>query len=130
MPRNYLLIFQNNAEARSTGGLPGAATILNATDGKITIPKAAQAPGFGELDKPVLPLTKEENKIFFDQLGTYFQDANFTPDFPRTADLMAARWKLETGTGPRRGGLGRPGGDGLPARGDRPGHRRRRHAHR
>ena len=95
--RNYLLIFQNNAEARSTGGLPGAATILNATDGKITIPKAAQAPGFGELDKPVLPLTKEENKIFFDQLGTYFQDANFTPDFPRTADLMAARWKLETG---------------------------------
>ncbi|MET1058546.1 MAG: DUF4012 domain-containing protein [Nocardioides sp.] len=96
-PRNYLLIFQNNAEARSTGGLPGAATIMNTTDGKISISKEARAPGFPELAKPVLPLTKEENKIFFEQLGTYFQDANFTPDFPRTADLMAARWKLETG---------------------------------
>ena len=36
-PRHYLLVVQNNAEIRSTGGLPGSFMILNAEDGKLSL---------------------------------------------------------------------------------------------
>ena len=34
-PRDYLLVFQNNAEIRATGGLPGSWARLHAEDGKL-----------------------------------------------------------------------------------------------
>ena len=42
-PRNYLLVFQNNAEIRATGGLPGSWAEVHAEDGK----HLAQAAGHG-----------------------------------------------------------------------------------
>lgn len=96
--RSYLLIFQNNAELRATGGLPSAGAIITADDGKIDMARQITA---GDLPyregEPALPLTDEELQIFGGIVGDYFQDANLTPDFPRTADLMAAHWKREYG---------------------------------
>lgn len=94
-PRNYLLVFQNNAEIRATGGLPGAVSLVTARDGKVRMSRQVAAGSFGETAKPVLPLTAAELAIYDRQLGTYFLDANLTPDFPRTADLMRARWEQE-----------------------------------
>jgi hypothetical protein len=91
--RHYLLVFQNNAEIRATGGLPGAVSLVQATDGKIELTRQVAASSFGQRQAPVLPLTEVERELYGPQLGTYFQDANFTPDFPRTADLMRARWE-------------------------------------
>src|SRR4051794_11238505 len=34
-PRTYLVIFQNNAEIRAQGGLPGAMAVITARDGKV-----------------------------------------------------------------------------------------------
>ena len=93
--RRYLLIFQNNAEARATGGMPGAMSILEAHQGRIQMTRQAMANDFPELDEPVLPLTAEERAVFGGQLGVFFQDANFTPHFPRSAELMAARWQQQ-----------------------------------
>jgi hypothetical protein len=95
--RDYLLVFQNNAEPRSLGGMPGLMAPLRADNGTVTLGGTVAASEFGELDKPVLPLTEQERRIWFDQPGTYFQDAVFIPDFERASELMAARWKLETG---------------------------------
>jgi hypothetical protein len=36
-PKRYFLAFQNNAEARGTGGLPGAFAIIEANHGKLAI---------------------------------------------------------------------------------------------
>ncbi len=36
-PRDYLLVFQNNAEIRATGGLPGSWALVHADDGKLSI---------------------------------------------------------------------------------------------
>ncbi|WP_121258910.1 DUF4012 domain-containing protein [Nocardioides ferulae] len=94
-PKQYLLVFQNNAEIRTTGGLPGAAALLEVTDGAIEMTQQATGGQFGETPEPVLPLTDGEREIYGDQLGRYFLDANFTPDFPRTADLMRTRWEQE-----------------------------------
>lgn len=91
--RNYLLVFQNNAEIRATGGLPGALSLMTADNGKVELTKQVAANTFGEAAEPVLPLTDAEQKIYDKQLGTFFLDANFTPEFPRTADLMKARWE-------------------------------------
>jgi hypothetical protein len=94
-PRNYLMVFQNNAEVRASGGLPGAVSLVHTDDGSIGLTRQVAAGSFGETARPVLPLTPTEKKLFGPQLGTYFLDANFTPDFPRTADLMRARWEQE-----------------------------------
>ncbi|SFB87839.1 Protein of unknown function [Nocardioides terrae] len=91
--RHYLLVMQNNAEIRATGGLPGAVSLVTAKNGKLTMTKQVPGGALGEADEPVLPLSKEETDLFGEQLGTYFVDANFTPDFPRTAALMKARWE-------------------------------------
>lgn len=92
-PRNYLLIMQNNAEIRATGGLPGAVALLHTDHGKITMLREAAGSSFGEAPSPVLPLQPAEKKIFGENLGTYFVDANLTPDFTRSAELWKARWE-------------------------------------
>lgn len=97
--RHYLLVMQNNAEIRATGGLPGAVSLVTARDGELTMTKQVAGGSFGEAAEPALPLTQEETALYGAQLGTFFVDANFTPDFPRTAALMKARWEqVEGGT--------------------------------
>ena len=91
--RNYLLVFQNNAEIRSTGGLPGAMSIITTEDGRISLGRQDSANRFGERATPVLPLSKDEKAVFSEKLGTYMLDANFTPDWPRAAALIRARWE-------------------------------------
>jgi len=92
-PRNYLMIFQNNAEIRATGGMPGSWALLHAEKGKLSMVQQGTASVFGERAQPILPLSKAERAVYDEQLGTYFQDANFTPDFPRAAELWSARWE-------------------------------------
>lgn len=91
--QNYLLVFQNNAEIRATGGLPGAVSLVHADDGAVSMTRQVAANTFGNTDKPVLPLTSAEREIYGDLLGTFFLDANLQPDFPRAADLWKARWE-------------------------------------
>jgi len=92
-PRSYLLVFQNNAEIRATGGLPGAMSVLEVDDGAIELGRQDSAAAFGERDTPVLPLTKDEKAVYSEKLGTFMLDANFTPDWPRAAELIRARWE-------------------------------------
>ena len=92
-PRDYLLVFQNNAEIRATGGLPGAMSVVRTDDGTISLGRQDSAANFGERATPVLPLSKDEEEVFTEKLGTFMLDANFTPDWPRAAELIRARWE-------------------------------------
>jgi hypothetical protein len=85
--RSYLLLFQNNAEARSTGGIPGAYAVLRAKNGKLTIGEQGSIDDLGTFSKPVLELTDDELKTYGSSMGTDLRDVNLTPDFPRTAQL-------------------------------------------
>jgi hypothetical protein len=96
-PRNYLLVLQNNAEIRSTGGLPGTLSLIHAEDGRVEMRQQRSAGAILRSERPVIPLTGAETRIFSPTLGRYVQDANFTPDYPRAAELLAAHWKRETG---------------------------------
>jgi Protein of unknown function (DUF4012) len=91
-PRDYLLVFQNNAEIRATGGLPGSWALVHADQGRLSIERQGSVRSFPERPEPVLPLSEGELAVYDRQLGTFFADAGFTPDFPRAAELMRAHW--------------------------------------
>lgn len=94
-PRNYLLVFQNNAEIRATGGLPGALSELRAADGKVEVVRQTTATALTPVPQPVLPLTAPERELYTDALGRYFGDTTFTPDVARNSELMQAWWQRE-----------------------------------
>ena len=91
--RNYLLVFQNNAEARATSGLPGSVALVSADDGAISLEQQVAGNSFGRRATPVLPLTPGELNLYGVQFGTFFLNAGFTPDFSRAAELWTARWQ-------------------------------------
>lgn len=92
-PRRYVLLFQNNAEVRATGGIGGAFAEVIARDGRIRLGEQTDAGGLGPLERPALPLTREERALFGTAMGRFAQDVNFTPHFPRTGQLTAAMWR-------------------------------------
>ena len=97
-PRRYLMVVQNNAEIRSTGGLPGSLVVLDAVDGKLSLGTQRAVDDFAVLTDPVLPLTSEERALYGDNLGENIRDMNLTPDFPRAASLISALQKRSFGT--------------------------------
>ncbi len=96
--RTYLMMFQNNAEVRSTGGLPGSFATVTARDGKVTLGNQGNAASIGRFEKPPVPLTAEERAVFGPNMGILPQDTNFTPDFPRTAQILTAMWNARHAT--------------------------------
>ncbi|WP_133125417.1 DUF4012 domain-containing protein [Bifidobacterium parmae] len=95
--RNYLVLAQNNAEIRATGGIAGSLGLVTVSDGHVEMHDFVPASGFGELDQPVVELTDGEKQIYGDRLGEFMQDVNFTPDFSRASQLAASMWNTKYG---------------------------------
>ncbi|PFG32279.1 DUF4012 domain-containing protein [Sanguibacter antarcticus] len=93
-PRRFLLLVQNNAEPRATGGIPAWVILLTADDGVLQFADQRSASEF-QPDAPVLPITDAERALFGDDLAQKMADVNFTPDFPRTAELASALWQQQ-----------------------------------
>jgi hypothetical protein len=97
--RNYLLLVQNNAEVRATGGMPGSWAVIRASDGRLRIMRQGSA---GDLDRQppaTAParVSAAEKALYGSDLGTQLRDVNFTPDFPRVAQMAAALVSQQTG---------------------------------
>lgn len=97
-PRTYLLLFQNNAELRATGGIPGAAAEVRVDHGRMTLGRQTAAKDFPRFPEPVLPLADQTKGLYGPITGQYFQDVNLVPQFPLTARLAAEMWKRQFGT--------------------------------
>ncbi|MBF4614155.1 DUF4012 domain-containing protein [Curtobacterium sp. VKM Ac-1376] len=95
--RNYVLLFQNNAELRAGGGIPGAVALLQAEDGAIHLQNQAAGSSFGPYDQPVLPLTADTRGLYGDITGEYMQDVTLTPRFDVSAKLAQEMWKQQYG---------------------------------
>ncbi len=94
--RTYLVMVQNNAEPRATGGIPGAVIEVTLYDGRVDLGEY-RAAGDLQQDAGVGGLTKDELRIFGDQMEIFAQDVNFTPEFPRSAELMTRFWTVGGG---------------------------------
>jgi hypothetical protein len=101
-PARYLVLFQNPAELRPTGGFPGTAALLTIAHGQVQsyeffdiheLTRAYMASRQTHLPQP-WPIEQ-----FFPQDGFLLHDALWWPDFPRSAEQFIALY-AETGWPP------------------------------
>lgn len=100
--RHYLLIFQNNAEERASGGNPASMAMLVVNHGKIKLGKQGDSGNFPHpySTPPYSPKGQGEGdwpKIYTDYASTYVTNITMTPDFPTTAKLARAMWRGQFG---------------------------------
>jgi UDP-N-acetylmuramyl pentapeptide phosphotransferase/UDP-N-acetylglucosamine-1-phosphate transferase len=100
-PRTYLLVVQNNAESRATGGFIGSYGLITAQNGKLHVSdllrtnswnQAVRAQPDLKLDAPADYLARYAQF----QPGTTLQNINLSPDFPSVAQAL-------TGLAPQAG---------------------------
>ncbi|NUT71236.1 DUF4012 domain-containing protein [Pseudarthrobacter sp. C4D7] len=94
--RNYLLVIQNNAETRASGGIPGALAVLTLDKGKLSLGQQSSAGELGVMS-PVVAVDPQQQQIYSGRLGKYLQDVNLTPDFPTAASTAQTMWERKTG---------------------------------
>lgn len=85
--KRYLVVFQNPAEIRATGGMPGAWTELVVRDGTFRIGRQGSANGLVYDESPTR-LTADEEQYYGTRLGADFRGTAFTPDYPRSGELV------------------------------------------
>ncbi|MFD5742897.1 DUF4012 domain-containing protein [Streptomyces massasporeus] len=96
-PRRYLAVFENTAEARGTGGLPGAFAVLTADRGRLSFEY------FGndiELSKAHadIDLGAEYEGLYGPGAPTRtWVNSNMSPHFPYAARIWAAAWQRHSG---------------------------------
>lgn len=95
--RTYLVLFQNLAEPRATGGIPGAFVVVSARHGTVRIVDQGSAVGLRPFARPVLPVGRAMRSLYSDRLTTLPADVNFTPHFPMAATLIREMYRLRTG---------------------------------
>ncbi|GAD35046.1 CAS/CSE protein involved in chromosome segregation [Microbacterium sp. TS-1] len=98
-PRNYLVLVQNNAESRGTGGNPASLVMITADNGSIAITQQASSTDFNNgRANPIVELDPAAVALYGDKIGRYMQDVTTTPDFPDSARIMGAFWQEQFGT--------------------------------
>ncbi|MET8398218.1 DUF4012 domain-containing protein [Streptomyces sp900116325] len=95
--RRYFLAFQNIAEARGTGGLPGAFAVLRADRGRLSFERFGNNTEM-ETAKPDIDLGAEFNALYAGSDPTHvWPNSNMSPHFPYAARIWAAAWRKHTG---------------------------------
>lgn len=97
--RTYLVLIQNPAEIRATGGMAGEFLVLRAAGGRVSmVEHGATAAGLGTFADPVLALDPAMVALYGTRLGRFPANVNLTPHFPTAAALAAQMYR-------RRGGV-------------------------
>lgn len=91
-PRNYLLLIQNSAEVRATGGIPGALAVITVSNGHIELSAQGSASSLGAF-RPPISVDASQEAIYSERLGSFMQSVNLTPDFPTAAATAKAMWE-------------------------------------
>ncbi|UKA65935.1 DUF4012 domain-containing protein [Arthrobacter sp. FW306-05-C] len=95
--RHYLVLIQNNAEVRATGGLPGALAVLRIENGTMSLDAQSSGAALGKFS-PAVAVDPAQTAIYSKRLGSYISDVNLTPDFPTAAKAAKAMWETRHGT--------------------------------
>ncbi|MDX6202213.1 MAG: hypothetical protein QOJ83_1713 [Frankiales bacterium] len=96
-PRTYFLAFQNNAEARGTGGLMGAFGVAVADHGRITVTRTGSDAELTQFAKPVVSLGPEYDSLY-EGFGaaTDLRESNMSPHFPDAAQIWSVMWQKQS----------------------------------
>ncbi|MFE7772961.1 DUF4012 domain-containing protein [Streptomyces sp. NPDC057445] len=96
-PRRYFVVFQNPAEARGTGGMPGAHAMLTADRGTLTLTD------FGHdsemmTTRPKVDLGAEFTAMYGRNAAvSMWPNSNMSPHFPNAARIWSAAWLDKSG---------------------------------
>ncbi|WP_433270619.1 DUF4012 domain-containing protein [Micromonospora vinacea] len=96
-PRRYLLVSQNLAELRATGGMFGAYAMIEAENGKVKMGKQGSSASLGQFT-PAVKVPAETRALWTDLPGIYPADVNLSPHFPTAASLYREMFRRKTGT--------------------------------
>lgn len=95
--RNYLVIAQNNAEIRATGGLPGALMPVTVDNGSFSFGEMASLSDIIDIAQSPFVLTDDETLLFGESLATVPANMTYTPDFSRASQLLMQTWTILNG---------------------------------
>ncbi|MFT4185646.1 MAG: DUF4012 domain-containing protein [Micrococcaceae bacterium] len=95
--RNYLVVNQNNAELRGSGGHPGSFTLLNANQGVVKVGNQYTPSDFKELTNPV-SVDKTFAATFSPNMAKDMIVFNLSPDWPTNGKLAHDIFKQDKGT--------------------------------
>lgn len=100
--KRYLMVFQNNAEIRGSGGFVGSFALVDFSKGNI---KNMEAPGGGSYDTEagLREQILSPGPLHLVKARWYFWDANWWPDWPKSANKLA--WFYEKSDGPTVDGV-------------------------
>lgn len=90
--RSYLLVFQNNANARNLGGMAGAVATLRATRGSLELAEQGGARDLGMFARPIMSQPKDEMLTLGSDVVRESTDVANIPDFPRNAEVYQRMW--------------------------------------
>lgn len=97
-PRSYFLAFQNNAEARGTGGLVGAFGILTVDRGGITLHDFASDDTLPRTTTPVANFGPAFDRRYSGTESTQgLANSNLSAHFPYAAQIWVGLWQRLTG---------------------------------
>jgi hypothetical protein len=96
--KQYLVAFQNTAEARGTGGILGAYAIVELKKGSLkVIETGSNEPLYGSSLQKIPINVPDEYKRLYGENPAILQNSNLSPHFPYGAEIWLALWKKEFG---------------------------------
>ena len=97
-PRDYLVLFQNNAEWRSLGGIPGAMALLHTDDGAMTPRRAGVVGGLSaSTTSRCCRSATRSRRSTASAPGKWIQNVTQVPDFAVSGALAREMWAREHG---------------------------------
>ncbi|MEH1101606.1 DUF4012 domain-containing protein [Micromonospora sp. CPCC 205561] len=96
-PRTYLVVSQNPAELRATGGMIGAYAVIHADAGRVRMGRQGTSGALGRFQPP-LKVPAEVRRLWADLPGIYPANVNLTPHFPTAAALYREMFRRRTET--------------------------------
>ena len=95
--KRYFLAFQNESEARGTGGLPGAFAILEANRGKMRLVRLESDTTLNDVAADV-DFGPDYRQLYRDAgPTTVYVNGNVSPHFPYAAQIWASMWREHSG---------------------------------
>ncbi|MGM7698589.1 DUF4012 domain-containing protein [Microbacterium sp. A84] len=93
--RNYLLVFQNNAETLALGGSAAAQTLVNVDNGNISMGTQGNSGSYKNGSAIDVEVPQSATDLYTSYLVDHINTSMSRPDFPTAAQIMRAWWQRD-----------------------------------
>lgn len=94
-PRNYLLVFQNNAEAVGLGGSAAAQTLVKVDEGALAITGQANSSSYATGQAVDTDVPRSAIDLYSTYLIDHINTSASRPDFPTMANILIGWWQRD-----------------------------------